>query len=58
MESLVVEIRNPETVQALVEAAKQHGIPLEAYALELLENALLAIKPFEDICRAHCAKFR
>ena len=49
MESLVVEIINPDTVEALAEAAKVQGTTPEACALELLEIALLARRPFEEI---------
>lgn len=49
MESLVVEIINPDTVHAIVEAAKRQGTTPEACALELLETALLSRKPFEEI---------
>lgn len=49
MESLVVEIINPETVHAIAEAAKRRGTTPEACALELLETALLARRSFEEI---------
>ena len=49
MQSLVVEVRNPDTVHAIAETAKRQGTTLEAAALELLETAVLAQKPFEDI---------
>lgn len=49
MESLVLEIINPETVRAIAEAAKRQGSTPEACALELLETALLARRPFEEI---------
>jgi hypothetical protein len=49
MESLVVEIINPATVQAIADAAKVQGTTPEACALELLETALLARRPFEEI---------
>ena len=49
MESLVVKISNPETVRAITEAAKRQGTTPEAAALELLEMAVLAQKPFEQI---------
>lgn len=49
MQSLVVKISNPETVHAIAEAAKRQGTTPEAAALELLETAILAQKPFEDI---------
>ena len=49
MQSLVVKISNPETVHALSEAAKRQGTTPEAAALELLETAVLAQKPFEQI---------
>lgn len=49
MQTLIVEIRNPDTVHALSEAAKRQGTTPEAAALELLETAVLAQKPFEEI---------
>ena len=49
MESLVVEIKNADTVEAIVEAAEVQGTTPEACALELLETALLARRPFEEI---------
>jgi hypothetical protein len=49
MESLVLEVRNPDTVQAIAEAAKRQGTTPEAAALELLETAVLAQRPFEEI---------
>ena len=49
MQSLVVKISNPDTVHAIAEAAKRQGTTPEAAALELLETAVLAQKPFEQI---------
>jgi hypothetical protein len=49
MQILVVKIRNPYTVHAITEAAKRQGTTPEAAALELLETAVLAQKPFEEI---------
>ena len=49
MHSLVVEVRNPDTVHAIAETAKRQGTTPEAAALELLETAVLAQKPFEEI---------
>ncbi len=49
MESLVLEVKNPETVHAIAETAKRQGTTPEAVALELLETAVLAQRPFEDI---------
>jgi hypothetical protein len=49
MQSLVVEIRNPDTVQAIADAAKLQGTTPEACAVELLETALLSRRPFEEI---------
>ena len=49
MQSLVVKITNPDTVHAISEAAKRQGTTPEAAALELLETAVLAQKPFEEI---------
>jgi len=48
-ESLVLEVRNPDTVNAIAEAAKRQGTTPEAAALELLETAVLAQRPFEEI---------
>ena len=49
MQSLIVKISNPDTVNAIAEAAKRQGTTPEAAALELLETAVLAQKPFEQI---------
>jgi hypothetical protein len=49
MQSLVVEVKNPDTVQAIAETAKRQGTTPEAAALDLLETAVLAQKPFEEI---------
>ncbi len=49
MESLVLEVSNPDTVHAIAEAAKRQGTTPEAAALELLETAVLAQKPFAEI---------
>jgi len=49
MQSLIVKISNPDTVHAIAEAAKRQGTTPEAAALELLEIAVLAQKPFEEI---------
>jgi hypothetical protein len=49
MESLVLEVTNPDTVHAIAEAAKRQGTTPEAAALELLETAVLAQRPFEEI---------
>jgi hypothetical protein len=49
MESLVLEVTNPDTVHAIAEAAKRQGTTPEAAALVLLETAVLALRPFEEI---------
>ncbi len=49
MDSLVLEVRNPETVHAITETAKHQGTTPEAAALEILETAVLAQTPFEEI---------
>ena len=49
MQSLVVKVSNPDTVHAIAEAAKRQGTTPEAAALELLEAAVLAQRPFEEI---------
>lgn len=49
MQRLIVEVKNPETVRAIAETAKRQGTTPEAAALELLEIAVLAQKPFEKI---------
>ena len=49
MESLVLEVRNPETVHAIAETAKRQGTTPEAAGLELLETAVLAQRPFEEV---------
>jgi hypothetical protein len=57
MQSLVVKISNPDTVHAIAEAAKRQGTTPEAAALELLETAILAQKPFEEIVEAIAQSF-
>jgi hypothetical protein len=49
MQTLVLEIRDLETVQAIEETAKQQGKSPVEYALDLLKTALLAQKSFEEI---------
>lgn len=49
MQNLVLEVNNPETVHAIAETARRQGITPEAAALELLETAVLAQRPFEEI---------
>ena len=49
MKSLVVKISNPDTAHAIAGGAKRQGTTPEAAALELLETAVLAQKPFEQI---------
>jgi hypothetical protein len=49
MESLVLEVTNPDTVHAIAEAAKRQRTTPEAVAVELLETAVLAQRPFEEI---------
>ena len=49
MEGIVLEIRNSDTVHAIAEAARRQGTTPEAAALELLETAVLAQRPFEQI---------
>ena len=49
MQNLIVKISNPDTVHAIAEAAKRQGTTPEAAALELLETAVLAQRPFEEI---------
>lgn len=49
MQTIIVKISNPDTVHAIAEAAKRQGTTPEAVALELLETAVLAQKPFEEI---------
>ena len=49
MESLVLEVRNPETVHAIAETAKRQGTTPEAAGLEFLETAVLAQRPFEEV---------
>jgi hypothetical protein len=49
MQSLIVKISNPDTVHAIAEAAKRQGTTPEVAALELLETAVLAQKPFDEI---------
>lgn len=49
METLTLEITNPETVHAIEDAAKRQGVSTEALALDLLETAVLARRPFEEV---------
>lgn len=49
MPSLMLEIKNPDTVQTIAAAAYRQGATPEAYALELLETALLAQQSFEKL---------
>ncbi len=49
METLTLEIRSPETLTAIAEVARFHGTTMEACALRLLETAILAQRPFEEI---------
>jgi hypothetical protein len=57
MESLIVKISNPDTIHAIAEAAKRRGATPEAAALELLETAVLAQKPFEQTVEAIAQSF-
>lgn len=57
MESLVLEVTNPDTVHAIAEAAKRQGTTPEAAALELLETAVLAQRPFEEIAEPVAKSF-
>ena len=49
METLTLEITNLATVQAIEDAAKRQGVSTEALAIDLLETAVLAQKPFEEV---------
>ncbi len=57
MEGIVLEIRNPDTIQAIAEAAKRQGTTPEAAALELLETEVLAQRPFEEIAEPIAKSF-
>ncbi len=57
MDTLTVQISNPETVHALTETARRHGLPPEKYALELLETALLSQQPFEVLAEPFAQSF-
>ena len=57
MQGLVVKISKPDTVHAIAEAAKRQGTTPEAAALELLETAVLAQKPFEEIVKPIARSF-
>jgi len=57
MDSLVLEVTNPDTVHAIAEAARRQGTTPEAVALELLETAVLAHKPFEEIAEPIAKSF-
>ena len=49
METLTLEITNLATVQAIEDAAKRQGVSTEALAIDLLETAVLAQRPFEEV---------
>ena len=49
MNTLTVQISNPETLITIAETAKRQGMTPEKYALELLETAILSQRPFENI---------
>ncbi len=57
METLTLKINNPETILAISEAAETQRTTPEIYALELLETALLAKKPFEEIIEPIASSF-
>lgn len=57
METMTLEIRDRETVQAIEETAARQGVTAEACALELLGTALLAQKPFEEIAEPIARSF-
>ena len=49
MESLVLELNDPETVGEIIKLANRRGTTPEAVALELLATAVLVKKSFEEI---------
>ncbi len=49
MKTLVLEITNPETIHAIAETARHHGSTPEAFAIGLIESALLSHRPFEEL---------
>ena len=57
MDTLTVQISNPETIHAITEKARRHGIAPEKYALELLETALLSQQPFEALAEPFAQSF-
>jgi hypothetical protein len=57
MQSLLLEIRDLETLQAIEEAAKQQGKAPVDWALDLLKTALLARKSFEEIAEPLAQNF-
>lgn len=47
MDTLTVQISNPETVHTIAETAKRQGTTPEKYVVQLVETALLSQQPFE-----------
>lgn len=57
MDTLTVQISNPETVHTISETAKRQGTTPEKYVLELLETTLLSQKPFELLAEPFAQSF-
>ena len=57
MNTLTVQISNPETLVTIVETAKRQGVTPEKYALELLETAILSQRPFEIVAEPFALSF-
>jgi hypothetical protein len=57
MNTLTVQISNPETLVTIAETAKRQGTTPEKYALELLETAILSQRPFENLAESFALSF-
>lgn len=57
MNTLTVQISNPETLHTIAETAKRQGMTPEKYALELLETAILSQQPFEVVAEPFALSF-
>lgn len=57
MQTITLEINEPETVQALVKIAQQRGKQPEAFILDLLEVEILAAQSFDEIAAPIRADF-
>lgn len=58
MQTITLEIKEPETVQALVKIGHQRGKEPEAFILDLLAVEILAAQSFDEIAAPIRADFR